>query len=80
MIREVILVEIIYGANLSTDKCKVFTSTEKADNYFKDLLKEFDITNEDDVEAYLDDGYCDFTLDTDEKVSIMIKEISFEED
>jgi len=40
MIREVILVEIVTKSDMSTDKSKTFTNTEKAEKYFADCVKE----------------------------------------
>ena len=80
MVKEVILVEIINKSNMSTDKSKAFTNTEKAEAYFKELLEEaIGELDEEDVECALDDGYWDFCEGLEEK-SISIKEISFEED
>lgn len=80
MIKEVILVEVVTKSDMSTDKSKTFTNTEKAEKYFIDLLKEeFGELEEDDIEYALDDGYYDSDDIVDGK-SVIIKEISFEED
>jgi len=84
MKREVILVELINGSDLSTDKSKTFTNTEKAEKYFSDLVREW-IPNveEDELDVALDDGFYDLILTTKgkkEKKSVVIKAITFEED
>ena len=40
MIREIILVEVVNQDDMSTDKSKAFTKTEKAEEYFKKILRE----------------------------------------
>jgi len=81
MNREVILVEVINKADMSTEKSRGFTDTEKAEKYFVDLLKEY-VTNidEDDIEDALDNGYHDFSYDEIDERSITIKEILLEDD
>ena len=86
MIREVILVEVVTKSDMSTDKSKTFTNTEKAEKYFADCVREL-MSNieQDEIDNALDDGYWDCKISyptpllEDEK-SVIIKEISFEED
>ena len=83
MIREVILVEVVTKSDMSTDKSKTFTNTEKAEKYFADCVREL-MSNieQDEIDNALDDGYWDRKYSgwvNDEK-SVIIKEISFEED
>ena len=60
MNREIILVEIINKDDMSTDKAKAFTKTEKADAYFATLLRqEFGVTNNDTILDALDNGFYD---------------------
>ena len=84
MKREVILVEIVTKSDLSTEKSKTFTNTEKAEKYFKDLVKEwFPTIEQDELDNALDDGFYDFKLSARGKKdmkSVIIKEITFEED
>jgi hypothetical protein len=87
MIREVILVEVVTKSDMSTDKSKTFTNTEKAEKYFADCVREImPNIEQDEIDNSLDDGFWDckisypfFPLREDEK-SVIIKEISFEED
>ncbi len=80
MIREVILVEVVTKSDMSTDKSKAFTNTEKAEKYFKDLLEEtFGELDEDEIEMALDNGYYD-SDDIVDGQSVIIKEISYEDD
>lgn len=80
MIREVILVEVVNKADMSTDKSKAFTNTEKAESYFADLVREhFSNVKQYDIDVFLDNGFFDFISETGE-LSVIIKEISFEED
>ena len=83
MVREVILVEVVTKSDMSTDKSKTFTNTEKAEKYFADCVREL-MSNieQDEIDNALDDGFWDCKYSgwvTDEK-SVIIKEISFEED
>ena len=84
MIRPILLVEIVNKSDMSTDKSKGFTDTDKAENYFTDLVKEwFPNIEQDEIDNALDDGFYDFILTTKgkkEMKSVIIKEISFEED
>ena len=79
MIREVILVEVVRKSDMTTHKSKTFTNTEKAEKYFADCVREL-IPNieQEQIEDALDDGFWDCKW-VDEK-SVIIKEISFEED
>ena len=86
MIREVILVEVVTKSDMSTDKSKTFTNTEKAEKYFADCVRELMSNIEQDkIDNALDDGFWDCKISypsplrEDEK-SVIIKEISFEED
>jgi hypothetical protein len=83
MIREVILVEVVTKSDMSTDKSKTFTNTEKAEKYFGDCIHEImPSIEQDDIDNALDDGFWDCIYSgviKDEK-SVIIKEISFEED
>jgi hypothetical protein len=85
MIKEVILVEVVTKSDMSTDKSKTFTDTDKAEKYFADCIHEI-MSNieQDEIDNALDDGFWDCTISIplvgkDEK-SVIIKEISFEED
>lgn len=85
MIREIILVEIVCSSTALTKKSKGFTDTEKAENYFTELVKEvFPTIEQDDIDNALDDGYFDFVMSypdgSQEQQSVTIKEISFEDD
>jgi hypothetical protein len=68
---------------MSTDKSKTFTNTEKAEKYFGDCIHEImPSIEQDDIDNALDDGFWDCIYSgviKDEK-SVIIKEISFEED
>lgn len=83
MIREVILVEVITKSDMSTDKSKCFTNTEKAEKYFADCVREL-MSNieQDEIDNALDDGFwdCKYSGVTNDEKSVIIKEISFEED
>ena len=83
MIREVILVEVVTTSDMSTDKSKCFTNTEKAENYFADCVHEL-MSNieQDEIDNALDDGFwdCKYSGVTNDEKSVIIKEISFEED
>lgn len=83
MVREVILVEVVTKSDMSTDKSKTFTNTEKAEKYFADCVREL-MSNieEDEIDDALDDGFwdCKYSGVTNDEKSVIIKEISFEED
>lgn len=80
MVREVILVEVINKADMSTEKSRGFTDSDKAEKYFIDLLKEeFGELEEEDIEYALDNGYYDSDDIVDGK-SVSIKEIILEDD
>jgi hypothetical protein len=83
MIREVILVEVVTKSDMSTDKSKCFTNTEKAEKYFADCVREL-MSNieQDEIDDALDDGFwdCKYSGVTNDEKSVIIKEISFEED
>lgn len=83
MVREVILVEVVTKSDMSTDKSKTFTNTEKAENYFADCVREL-MSNieQDEIDNALDDGFwdCKYSGVTNDEKSVIIKEISFEED
>ncbi len=77
MIREIILVQVIEGETLNTSRSKAFVSVDKAEEYFKSIMKEtFEVDDDDVIEDALDDGY----YDGNNLLSLSIKEISFEED
>lgn len=62
MTREIILVTLIDGEELNLEKSKAFTNTDKANEYFKNLIKENFEENvadwtEQDFEECLDDGF-----------------------
>ena len=83
MIREVILVEVVTKSDMSTDKSKCFNNTEKAEKYFADCVREL-MSNieQDEIDNALDDGFwdCKYSGVTNDEKSVIIKEISFEED
>lgn len=86
MIREVILVEVVTKSDMSTDKSKTFTNTEKAEQYFADCVHEImPNIEQDEIDNSLDDGFWDCKISypsplrEDEK-SVIIKEISFEDE
>ena len=79
MTREIILVEVVRDSDLSTDWVKAFTDLVKAENYFRTLIAKFEITDdEEEISYFLDCGFCDFDY-LDEKMSILIHTIPFEE-
>jgi hypothetical protein len=85
MIREVILVEVVNKSDMSTDKSKIFTNTEKAEQYFADCVHEL-MSNieQDEIDNALDDGFwdCKISYPTplgEEEKSVIIKEISYED-
>ena len=83
MIREVILVEVVTKSDMSTDKSKTFTNTEKAEKYFADCVHEImPNIEQDEIDNALDDGFwdCIYGGFTNDEKSVIIKEISFEED
>jgi hypothetical protein len=83
MIREVILVEVVTKSDMSTDKSKTFTNTEKAEKYFADCEHELmPNIEQDEIDNALDDGFWDWIYGgfTNDETSVIIKEISFEED
>ncbi len=83
MIREVILVEVVTKRDMWTDKSKTFTNTEKAEKYFADCVREL-MSNieQDEIDNALDDGFwdCKYSGVVNDEKSVIIKEISFEED
>ena len=83
MIREVILVEVVTKSDMSTDKSKTFTNTEKAEKYFADCVHEImPNIEQDEIDNALDDGFwdCIYSVGVNDEKSVIIKEISFEED
>lgn len=77
MIREIILVQVIEGETLNTSMSKAFSNVDKAEKYFKSIMREtFEVDDDDVIEDALDDGY----YDGNNFLSLSIKEISFEED
>ena len=83
MNREIILVEVITKSDMSTEKSKAFTKVEKAENYFADCVREL-MSNieQDEIDNALDDGFwdCKYSGVTNDEKSVIIKEITFEED
>jgi hypothetical protein len=80
MKKEIILVEVVNGYDLSTDYCRCFSNTVSADEYFRTLVGRFNITdNEDDIDCFIEDGFCDFDYEG-EKMSIITKCVIYEED
>ncbi len=80
MRREIILVEIVQKSDLSTDRCRAFTDSIHAEDYFRWLIDAYDITDdEQEISAYVDQGFCDFTY-LDDEMSLITKTIIFEED
>ena len=83
MIREVILVEVVTKSDMTTDKSKTFTDTEKAEKYFADCVREL-MSNieQDEIDNALDDGFweCKYSGVVNDEKSVNIKEIPFEED
>ena len=78
MITTIILVEIIVKDNMSTDKSRAFIDSEKAENYFKKILRDdIHLVDEEDIEFALNSGF--YALE-DEGISVSIKEIYLEED
>lgn len=85
MVREIILVELIIGYDISTDKSKAFADVKKAEDYFTELLKEwFPDIEQDEIDNALDDGFYDFTIHhpngEEDRRSISIKDISLVEE
>ena len=84
MKREVILVEVINGSDLSTEKSMVFTDTDRAEDYFTELVREwFPAMEQDEIDNALDDGFLDFDLTSssgNERKSVSMKVITFEFD
>ena len=81
MTREITLVSLINGDELSLNETKSFTDYHKAEKYFVKLIKEYlpedckDWTDE-DFEACLDDGYYDSLTN----FCVYIDQITLEED
>ncbi len=83
MVREVILVEVVTKSDMSTEKSKCFTNTEKAEKYFADCVHELmPNIEQDDIDNALDDGFweCKYSGVINDEKSVNIKTISFEED
>ena len=86
MTREVILVEIIncLRGDLSVTNSRGFTNTQKAEEYFTKLVKDYlNITDKEIIEDALDDGYIDREVwEYGEIVqkSVIIKEVTIEDD
>ena len=80
MTKEIILVEVVNGSDLSTEHCKAFTSNAAADEYFTYLIGKYQITDDGEtIEEFIEDGYCDFDY-FGERKSIITKCIIYEED
>ena len=84
MNREIILVEVVNKADMSTEKSRGFTDSDKAEKYFEELVREwFPNIEQDELDNALDDGFFDFKLGCrggKESKSISIKEIIIEDD
>jgi len=84
MTKEIILVEVVNKNDMSTSENKAFTITEKADDYFRFLVGKYGITDDgNDIEAFLEDGFCDFNdyiYGNGEMKSIITKCIAFDYD
>lgn len=84
MAREIILVEVVTKSDMSTDKAKAFTRLDDAEKYFIDLIKEFfPNIEEDELDYALDSGFFDYKIrenGKDDEKSIIIKDITLEED
>lgn len=84
MTKEIILVEVITKSDMSTEKSKAFNDSDKAEEYFIDLIKEmFPTIEQDDIDYALDNGFYDYKLSypngTTEEKSVSIKVIIYEE-
>lgn len=75
MKRKIILVENVYR-NLSTYNSRAFTDTKKAEAYFTKLVKAMGVTDQEEIESTLDDGFYD---DPTQNISVIIKEIPFDD-
>ena len=83
MVKEIILVEVVTKSDMTTDKSKAFTDTEKAEKYFTDCIHEImPNIEQDEIDNSLDDGFwdCEYSGVVNDEKSVIIKEISFEED
>ena len=83
MVKEIILVEVVTKSDMTTDKSKAFTDTEKAEKYFADCIHEImPNIEQDEIDNSLDNGFwdCIYTGVVNDEKSVIIKEISFEED
>ena len=68
---------------MSTDKSKGFTDTDKAEAYFANCVRELmPNIEQDEIDNALDDGFwdCIYSGAIKDEKSVIIKEISFEED
>jgi hypothetical protein len=84
MVKEIILVEVVTKSDMTTDKSKAFTDTEKAEKYFADCIHEImPNIEQDEIDNSLDDGFwdCDISYLSGEKdrKSVIIKEILIED-
>ena len=78
MNREIILVEQVNEYDTSTEKCKAFTNTDEAKEYFKKLVYDYygDV-NDDDMKEAIDKGYYHEYSIHDWRAKIIIKKITF---
>ena len=83
MNREIILVEVVTKSDMSTEKSRGFTDTEKAEKYFADCVREL-MSNieQDEIDNALDDGFwdCIYSGAIKDEKSVIIKEITLEDD
>ena len=85
MARDIILVEVVTKSDMSTDKVRAFTRLYDAEKYFVELIKEFfpNIEEDEELDYVLDCGFFDYKIHEhgkDDEKSIIIKEITLEED
>lgn len=84
MVKEIILVEVVTKNNMTTEKSKAFTNTEKAEKYFADCVHGImPNIEQDEIDNSLDDGFwdCIYSHPSGEKdgKSVIIKEILIED-
>lgn len=77
MTKIITMVQIIDGEKLISKKTKTFTEAKKAEAYFAKILREdFNVTSEEDIEEYTNDGY--FADDT--HFSVILCDVTFEDE
>lgn len=58
MTREILLVQVIYKDGNAQKKGKAFTSSKKAEEYFKRIMVEdYGVEDTEEIECALDDGF-----------------------